>query len=136
MVTINAPEPSSPTKWQSIRPWNPRLSLAVREITSVSATFVLTSLSASTNLSAVILDGEDDDGQDADDPAQLSGAQGASDAQAKGLSVKVNGSSWDCVHALVDDEADDEIEFGIVPGEDHVKGQIITEHASTKGLSL
>ena len=34
-----APEP--PSGWHSIRPWNAQLSLYVREITSVSATFIL-----------------------------------------------------------------------------------------------
>lgn len=39
-------DPSS-TLWHSIRPWRPTLSLSVREITSVSATFILSSPLAS-----------------------------------------------------------------------------------------
>ena len=31
------------TEWHSVRPWHPTLSLSVREITSVSVTFILSS---------------------------------------------------------------------------------------------
>ena len=130
------------SKWQSIRPWNHRLSLTVREITSVSATFILSSLSQHTNLSW-ILDGDDEDDGDEDPPAASNGPQVISDSLAKGLSVKVNSTVWKRVLARIDDDAEEavviiyglhpgrqyDIEFAIVPGEQRVKGQIITaEH--------
>jgi hypothetical protein len=144
--SASAVQDLSASKWQSIRPWDPRLSLAVKEITSVSATFVLSSLSTHSNLSA-ILDGDDDDANDTDDALHASASQIIADAQAKGLSVKVNGASWRRVLARVDDEADEaviiiysllpgkqyDIEFGIVPGEDRVKGQIVTGTEQPKG---
>ncbi|KAI0293963.1 hypothetical protein BC826DRAFT_1013477 [Russula brevipes] len=88
--------------WRSVRPWHPRVSLSVTEITSVSATFV-------------------------------------------GVSVKVNGSPWRKCLARLADDADEamiiiyglmpgrlyDIELGIIPGDEKLKGQIVTE--STTG---
>ncbi|KAI0317951.1 hypothetical protein OF83DRAFT_1242929 [Amylostereum chailletii] len=133
---------SSSSKWQSIRPWNHRLSLSVREITSVSATFILSSLSSHTNLSLILDGDDDDDGEDNTSPTSNS-PQIISESLAKGLSVKVNTVAWQRVLARIDDEADEaviiiygllpgkqyDIEFAIVPGEERVKGQIVTaEH--------
>ncbi|KAI0249747.1 hypothetical protein BJV78DRAFT_1283729 [Lactifluus subvellereus] len=105
------------TKWQSIRPWHPRLSLSVIEITSVSATFVISSLSESNQQLAI--------------PDPLS----------KGVSVKVNGTPWPKCLARLADDADEamiiiyglmpgrqyDIELGVIPGDDKFKGQIVTE---------
>lgn len=157
-----AQDTSSNNRWHSIRPWTPRLSLSVRELTSVSATFILSSLSAHTNLS-LILDGDDAHSDDEnDDDASPSPSGGAepqpiviasgsgsgsrsqriiSDALSKGLSVTVNGAPWQWVLIRVDDEADEaviiiyrlmpgrqyDIELGIIPGEERVKGQIMTD---------
>ncbi|THH19605.1 hypothetical protein EW146_g1590 [Bondarzewia mesenterica] len=127
------------SKWHSIRPWHPRLSLSVREITSVSATFILSSLSSQTNLS-LLLDGDDDENDDDATTQSSSAHQIMSDA----LSVKVNGVSWKLFLIRVDDEADEaliiiyglmpgrqyDIELGVLPGEERVKGQIVTESRS------
>lgn len=142
-------------RWHSIRPWTPRLSLSVRELTSVSATFILSSLSAHTNLS-LILDGDDAHSDDEDDGTGdtstgqpvASGSRSQriiSDALSKGLSVTVNGAPWQRVLIRVDDEADEaviiiyglmpgrqyDIELGVIPGEERVKGQITTESQRT-----
>ena len=125
------------SKWHSIRPWHPRLSLSVREITSVSATFILSSLSSQTNLS-LILDGEDDH---ADDGTVALSSTSPHQIMSDALSVKVNGASWKLFLIRVDDEADEaliiiyglmpgrqyDIELGVLPGEERVKGQIVTE---------
>lgn len=111
------------TKWQSIRPWHPRLSLSVIEISSVSATFVISSESNQLLI-----------------PDPLS----------KGVSVKVNGTPWPkCLPRLADD-ADEamiiiyglmpgrqyDIELGVIPTDDKFKGQIVTESLGAYPLSI
>ena len=124
----------SQSKWQAIRPWHPRLSLSVKEITSVSATFVISSLASS-----IIRDHENFD-PDHDDIPSLN-----TDTLSKGVSVKVNGTPWRKCLARLADEADEamiiiyglmpgrhyDIELGIIPGDEKLKGQITTESAST-----
>lgn len=67
-------DPSSPSsQWHSIRPWRPTLSLFVREITSVSATFILSSPLAS----APTVSGEagaDEDEDETDEELMVSDA--------------------------------------------------------------
>lgn len=144
-----AQDVSPNNRWHSIRPWTPRLSLSVRELTSVSATFILSSLSAHTNLS-LILDGEGSHSDDDEDTSPAGGLSTASvsrsqriisDALSKGLSVTLNGAPWQRVLIRVDDEADEaviiiyglmpgrqyDIELGVIPGDERVKGQITTE---------
>ncbi|TFY81125.1 hypothetical protein EWM64_g2880 [Hericium alpestre] len=130
------------SKWHSLRPWNHRLSLSVLEITSVSSTFVLSSLSAQTNLSS-LLDGEDYEGAENATSRSSGSHQIISDALSKGLSVKVNGTPWQRVLIRIDDETDEaviiiygfmpgrqyDIELGIIPGEERVKGHIVTVEA-------
>ncbi|KAI0030361.1 hypothetical protein K488DRAFT_54442, partial [Vararia minispora EC-137] len=137
-ATTQEPLASATGKWQSIRPWDPRLSLTVREITCVAATFVLSSLSSHTNLSDIL---DDDSDADASAPPSDRSNQILADAQTKRFLVKVNGAPWRRVLAKVDDEADEaviiiysllpgkqyDIEFGIAPGEDRLKSQIVTE---------
>ncbi|KAF7792092.1 hypothetical protein EIP86_003122 [Pleurotus ostreatoroseus] len=140
----------SPTQWHSVRPWRPTLSLVVREITSVSATFILSALvhsSADSNAAAVVEQSlasiglsnlsNDEDGSDGDAGG---GPQIVSDVLSKGLSVKVNGTPWQRVLMRVDDEADEaviilfglmpgrqyDIELGIVPNEKTLRSQITT----------
>ena len=114
----------SRTRWQSIRPWHPRLSLSVSEITSVSATFLISSLSIHDC--------------DNDTPPPNTGAL------SKGVSVKVNGTPWRKCLARLADNADEamiiiyglmpghhyDIELGIIPGDEKLQHQIITESAS------
>ncbi|KAF8880059.1 hypothetical protein BD779DRAFT_1676113 [Infundibulicybe gibba] len=117
------------TSWRSIRPWTPPLSLVVREITSVSATFILSSNVSDVNgdlepsLMALGLLAVDDQ----PDPDEANGSPGAaerkrrtiiSDALAKGLSVNVNGSPWQRVFIRIDDKLDEAviIIYGLMPG--------------------
>lgn len=132
-------------QWHSIRPWRPTLSLSVREITSVSATFILSS-ALRTSADAAIAEQSlaslgltnDDDGSDGD--SSNAGPQIVSDVLSKGLSVKVNGTPWQRVLMRIDDEADEaviilfglmpgrqyDIELGIVPNEKTLRSQITT----------
>ena len=71
-----------PTKWHSIRPSHPRLALSIMEMTSVLATFVVSSLSSS------ILRHHDD--FDPNDVIPTS----STDTLSKGISVNVNGTPW------------------------------------------
>jgi hypothetical protein len=130
----------SPAKWHSIRPWHPRLALSVTEITSVSATFLISSLSSN------ILRHHDDFEPDDDDDIPTHNT----DALSQGISVKVNGTPWrKCLPRLADD-ADEatiiihgllpgrhyDIELGIIPGDEKLKGQIVTESESTCPVSV
>ena len=124
---------NSRTKWQTIRPWHPRLSLSVAEITSVSATFLISSLSSN-----IIHD------RDNDTPAPNTGAL------SKGVSVKVNGTPWRKCLARLADNADEamiiiyglmpgrhyDIELGIIPGDEKLKHQIVTENAGVYLVSV
>ncbi len=120
-----------PSRWQSIRPWHPRLSLSVTEITSVSATFLISSLS-----STII--------HDHDTPTPNPGTL------SKGVSVKVNGTPWRKCLARLSDDADEamiivyglmpgrhyDIELGLIPGDEKLKHQIITENTCAYPVSV
>lgn len=122
-----------PSRWQSIRPWHPRLSLSVTEITSVSATFLISSLSSN-----VIHD------PDNDTPTPNTGTL------SKGVSVKVNGTPWRKCLARLSDDADEamiiiyglmsgrlyDIELGLIPGDEKLKHQIVTENTCAYPLSV
>ncbi len=113
------PEQDPLSKWHFIRPWHPRLSLFVKEITSVSATFVIHSLV-----------NNDLQGQPQETANPLS----------KGVSVKVNSTPWLKCLARLSDNADEamiivyglmpgrhyDIELGLIAGE-KLRGQIVTE---------
>ncbi|KAI0711389.1 hypothetical protein C8Q76DRAFT_56994 [Earliella scabrosa] len=136
------------TEWHSVRPWHPTLSLTVREITSVSVTFILSSPysahdSQSTDLASLGLSSSDDDDQSRDSASTADTAQGqvVSDILAKGLSVKVNGTPWQRVILKMDDVLDEaiiilyglmparqyDVELGILPAEASVRSQITTD---------
>ncbi|KAI0944890.1 hypothetical protein AcV7_001572 [Taiwanofungus camphoratus] len=132
-------------EWHSIRPWRPTLNLTVREITSVSVTFILSSPyteNPELSLASLGLSSSDDDEMD-NLSADASQAQIVSDVLSKGLSVKVNGIPWQRVLMRIDDDADEaviilfglmpgrqyDVELGVVPGERSVRGQITTETA-------
>ncbi len=138
-------------EWHSVRPWHPTLSLSVREITSVSVTFILASPysahdSANPELASLGLSSSDDDDQSRDSAstADTSQSQVVSDILTKGLSVKVNGTPWQRVILRMDDMLDEaiiilyglmpsrqyDVELGILPGESSVRSQITT------GMSL
>ncbi|KAI0065240.1 hypothetical protein BV25DRAFT_1989461 [Artomyces pyxidatus] len=137
-------EMSPTSKWQSIRPWSPRLSLSVREITSVSATFVVTSLSSPANLS-LLLEREVSDADDDSSSQATSSTLVNTNALSKGLSVKVNGTPWQRVLARIDDGADEavliiyglmpgrqyDVEIGVISTDARVQGQLLTEGITT-----
>ncbi|KAI0766278.1 hypothetical protein BC629DRAFT_1539022 [Irpex lacteus] len=135
---------SDASQWHSIRPWRPTLSLLVREITSVSATFILSSPlgsdSSSSEPSLASLGITNDSDDDIEQDAGGRQIQIVSDVLSKGLSVKVNGTPWQRVLMKIDDEADEaviilfglmpgrqyDVELGIVPNEKILRGQITT----------
>ncbi|KIY45069.1 hypothetical protein FISHEDRAFT_5498, partial [Fistulina hepatica ATCC 64428] len=109
---------NSNSSWHSIRPWNPPLTLNVREITSVSATFILSSVSTDVDIGTVVFDDEDERG------SVEGNAEGAvnsiiSDALAKGLlSLTVNDQAWQRVLIRMHEKADEAIIiiYGLMPG--------------------
>ncbi|KAI0305329.1 hypothetical protein B0F90DRAFT_1188195 [Multifurca ochricompacta] len=138
---------SSSSKWQSIRPWNPRFSLSVREITSVSATFVILSLS---NLpsSDIIINDHDSFNLQEGSPTSKINQSIVPDTLSKGVSVKVNGSPWQKCLARLADNADEamiiiyglmpgrhyDIELGVIPGGEKLQGQIVTESVASDNV--
>lgn len=148
---------TSPAEWHSIRPWAPRLALFVREITSVSATFILSSsLSDTQNNSGqaqsdlaslgLVDESASDSGSDADGDSDGEPESNReliiSNALAKGLSVNVNGSPWQRVLIRIDDKADEAviIIYGLMPGRQYdidlglVKGGGPGQHSGVTSL--
>ncbi|KAJ6590652.1 hypothetical protein DFH09DRAFT_1259597 [Mycena vulgaris] len=119
------------SEWHTIRPGKPPLSLSVREITSVSVTFILSStfsdfgadaepFLASLGLAAED-DNEEDDGDDETDDsvsAEQKKLSVISEVLAKGLSVNVNSATWKGVYIRIDDKTDEAviIIYGLMPG--------------------
>ncbi|KAG6890500.1 hypothetical protein C0995_007699 [Termitomyces sp. Mi166 len=124
---------SSQSTWHSIRPWAPPLSLSVREVNSVSVTFILSSNLPDSNgdlapLAALGLTIDEDDaekdqtsGEDNSQTVVLKKKSIISDALAKGLSVDVNGSPWQRVFIRIEDGADEAviIIYGLMPGREY-----------------
>ena len=130
------------TQWQIIRPWAPSLRLAVREITSVSATFILSSTLSdresdpSLASRGLIAAAEESDLQETEPVASSSAISFSScnttieesqksptrsliaDALANGLSVTVNGSPWPRAFIRIDDQLDEAviIVYALMPG--------------------
>jgi hypothetical protein len=111
--------------WHSIRPWTPPLYLIVREVTSVSATFILSSTldgDLGPSLTSLGLITTDDDrheeNSDQGDNLQRKKKSVISDALSGGLSVNVNGSNWQRVFIRIDETADEAviIIYGLMPG--------------------
>jgi hypothetical protein len=114
--------------WHSIRPWIPPLSLTVREITSVSVTFILSATYPATDPTlaslGLSLDDEDEDPTEDYDGGLESAERKAkansvvSRALARGLSVDVDGSPWRRVIIRIDDKVDEAviIVYGLMPG--------------------
>lgn len=146
----------SQSGWHSIRPWTPPLYLIVREVTSVSATFILSSSLSDTDddlepsltsLGHNPSEGrhEEDSGEsDSEHTKQYKKKSVISDALAGGLSVNVNGSNWQRVFIRIDDTADEaviiiyglmpgrqyDIELALVQGEQNkIRQQVITQGA-------
>lgn len=134
-----SPEGHPDSEWHTIRPWSPHLTLSVREVTSISATFILSSSLSESDPSLLALPNNDHDHELV---IERSGAV-ISDALAKGMSVNVNGSGWQRVIMRMDEAVDQAIIviYGLMPGRQYdidlglvqdgqpssVKGQITTE---------
>ncbi|KAL1943821.1 hypothetical protein VTO73DRAFT_3639 [Trametes versicolor] len=139
------------TEWHSVRPWHPTLSLAVREITSVSVTFLLSCPysapdPAKEDPTSLGLSSSDDDDQSRDSASTTDSVstQVVADILAKGLSVKVNGTPWQRVFLKMDEVFDEgiiilyglmpariyDVELGLSPGQasTSVRGQITTDN--------
>ena len=134
------PSSTSPP-WHAIRPWSPSLSLAVREITSASATFILSSTLSnrepdpSLASRGLIAAAEHSDPQENEPVASSSAVSSISsslctneestkigafvaNALAQGLSVTVNGSPWPRTFIRIDEESDEAviIIYALMPG--------------------
>ncbi|KAK7036612.1 hypothetical protein VNI00_011545 [Paramarasmius palmivorus] len=141
--------------WTAIRPWIPPLSLSVREITSVSVTFILsassTPLAGDPDLAALGLSIEDssrteeDDDEDGDSTTNSESETKKSPsivsrALAGGLSVEVDRAAWRRVFIRIDDKADEAviIVYGLMPGRQYdvdlelVQGQTMSRQVITQ----
>ena len=131
---------STTPQWQIIRPWAPSLCLAVREITSVSATFILSSTlsdrETDPSLASRGLNAAADSDLQETEPVASSSAIPSSlcsnneeslksrtrsfiaDALANGLAVTVNGSPWPRVFIRIDEQSDEAviIVYALMPG--------------------
>ncbi|KAI1798009.1 hypothetical protein LXA43DRAFT_978276 [Ganoderma leucocontextum] len=135
--------------WHAVRPGHPSLSLSVREITSVSVTFVLSSPYSprdhDVSLASLGLSSSDDEDGASTSRTSTSVADTdhspiVTDIIGNGFSVKVNGTPWRKVIVSKDDVLDEaiiivhglmparqyDVELGIMPGEPSVRGQITT----------
>ncbi|KAJ8087282.1 hypothetical protein PM082_006112 [Marasmius tenuissimus] len=146
--------------WTSIRPWIPPLTLSVREITSVSVTFILSAssgpLAGEPDIAALLEDiqhrGDDEvDGDEEDNSTSNSESEAkkpsssppsvVSRALAGGLSVEVDHGSWRRVLIRIDDKADEAviIVYGLMPGRQYdvdlelVQGQTMRSQVVTQG---
>ncbi|KIK24394.1 hypothetical protein PISMIDRAFT_407804 [Pisolithus microcarpus 441] len=136
--TSASPPSGQSSIWHAIRPWTPHLTLAVREITSVSVTFILSSvLDARVSAASANTDGAGVE-QTLDQVSTTSGSAPPvitatsstaastldshrpvlADVLTQELSVDVNGSSWKHFILHVPDAADEAIIliYGLHPG--------------------
>ncbi|GJJ07774.1 hypothetical protein Clacol_001979 [Clathrus columnatus] len=122
----------SEAEWHSIRPWSHRIAFQVREITSVSITFILRSVVASHSEALATLGEDSDDDEDTRVPTILDALNG-------GLVVKVNDNHWQPVIVNVDDNEEAivivyglhprkryEIQLHIVAYDEHIVEEINT----------
>ncbi|KAI6006960.1 hypothetical protein EDD15DRAFT_2358027 [Pisolithus albus] len=132
--TSASPSSGQSSIWHTIRPWTPHLTLAVREITSVSVTFILSSvLDARVSVASASTDGAEAE-QTLDQVSSTSGSAPVitatsstsldshrpvlADVLTQELSIDVNGSSWKHFILHVPDAADEAIIliYGLHPG--------------------
>ncbi|KAJ7857295.1 hypothetical protein B0H14DRAFT_3085241 [Mycena olivaceomarginata] len=142
------------SEWHTIRPGKPPLSLSVREITSVSVTFILSSTfsdfgaEAEPFLASLGLTAEDNDNDEDDrEPKKPSVI---SEVLAKGLSVNVNSATWKNVYIHIDEKTDEaviiiynlmpgkkyDIDLGLVQGgrSNNIRRQVVTDAAPRASL--
>jgi hypothetical protein len=104
--------------WETIRPWTDRLSIQVKDLTSISATFILSSAVAGSDE----VDGE---------LATLHPEESASikygptksigEALSRGFHVKVNGNNWNNYFVNVEEDESEAviILYGLRPGKQY-----------------
>ena len=127
--------------WQTIRPWTNRISLQVKELTSISATFLLTSVSPGLDTT---LSSSDEPQSIHANPAQESTPtdlpRSLREILRRGLTVKVNGTPWPKVVPHIEDDDSEaiiilygflpartyDIELSIAPDEEPLRKQIET----------
>ncbi|KAK0496360.1 hypothetical protein EDD18DRAFT_1353107 [Armillaria luteobubalina] len=114
-------EATNSTGWHSIRPWIPPLTLSVREITSVSVTFILSATSsgdADPLLACLGIEAQETEEGGETEGSDLKKPSIVSAALAGGLSVEVDRSAWRRVFIRIDDKADEAviIIYGLMPG--------------------
>lgn len=113
---------ASEAVWHSIRPWLPPLSLSVREITSVSVTFILSSthshLPDDPSLTSLGLDDDPALSDEDDEEDRKVKPFVVASALTKGLSVEIDNASWRRVIIKIDDKVDEAviIIYGLMPG--------------------
>jgi hypothetical protein len=151
---MTAEASSSTNGWHSIRPWQPPLTLAVREVTSVSVTFILGSnigdLSDDLETSLDLTEVEENDTQaESSTQANKKAKSIMQEVLDRGMSVKVNNSPWQRVLIRIDDTADEAviIIYGLMPGRHYdvnlelfqgdssIQRQVITESMLLLGIS-
>jgi hypothetical protein len=115
-----------------------RFALSVREITSVSATFILSAEARVSDEPTLADFGWTEDGEESDEDST---PRIIPDTLSKGLSLLVNGQPWQRVLMRIDDRADEaiiiiyglmpgrqyDIELGVAPGDENIRGQVTTE---------
>jgi len=103
-----------PARWETIRPWIDRLAIQVKELTSISATFMLTSA-----ISHVKLE-EETTGSLLNDLDPVFKADGlfksVGEILDRGFTVKVNDARWNNYFLNVDEEEAVIILYGLRPG--------------------
>ncbi|EAU82778.2 hypothetical protein CC1G_10897 [Coprinopsis cinerea okayama7 len=134
---------STNSKWHSIRPWNAQLSLYTREITSVSATFILTTEPSGGvveigggTATPVATPYPPDRHRQLEDEEQASTTSAIvhstsksnkkptsllADILSKGLQVRVNGVHWQRVLIRIGENGDEGvvIVYGLMPGREY-----------------
>lgn len=135
--------PSTTQQWQAIRPWAPPLCLAVKEITSVSVTFILSSTVSDPEIDPSLASRgliaaaeEESKSPQETEPAVASSSAISSplcttgesmksqtrsfiaDAVTNRLSVTVNGSPWQRAFIHIDEQSDEAviIVYALMPG--------------------
>jgi len=98
--------------WETIRPWTNRIAIQVKELTSISATFILSSATA-----ADAGDGELAALHDADATPQPS-QKSVGEVLARGFTIKVNNGSWNSYFLSVEEDGSEAVIIlhGLRPG--------------------
>ncbi|KAK0204104.1 hypothetical protein DFS33DRAFT_1384361 [Desarmillaria ectypa] len=147
-------ETTNSAGWHSIRPWIPPLTLSVREITSVSVTFILSATSTGDTdplLARLGIEAQEPDDAVEMDDNELKKPSIVSAALAGGLSVEVDRSAWRRVFIRIDDKADEAviIIYGLMPGrqydvdlelvqgghKNNIRRQVVTELGGLEGVA-